>query len=230
MGAKLVIYDRMVFPSGLAHRVAPPRLAPRTFYDAFGKTWLDRMLVVIAAPVVLLVVVLLAGLVALDGGRPFFSQPRVGRGGRVFRLWKLRTMVPDAEVRLATLIRTDPSARAEWDSHQKLRDDPRITRLGRLLRRTSLDELPQLWNVLLGDMSLVGPRPMLPAQRALYPGTDYYALRPGLTGPWQVSERNGCSFAERAAFDAEYRRRLSPGTDLGLIVATVRVVLRGTGQ
>jgi lipopolysaccharide/colanic/teichoic acid biosynthesis glycosyltransferase len=110
-----------------------------------------------------------------------------------------------------------------------LRDDPRVTRLGRLLRKSSLDELPQLWHVLTGDMSLVGPRPMLPEQRALYPGTAYYALRPGITGPWQVAGRNDLAFARRADFDREYEANLSLATDLKLLAATLRAVLRGTG-
>jgi lipopolysaccharide/colanic/teichoic acid biosynthesis glycosyltransferase len=101
--------------------------------------------------------------------------------------------------------------------------------MGRLLRKSSLDELPQLWNVLVGDMSLVGPRPMMPAQQVLYPGRAYFRLRPGITGPWQVSHRNETTFAARAGFDAEYERDLSFVTDTRLLFATVRVVLRATG-
>ena len=104
-----------------------------------------------------------------------------------------------------------------------------ITRFGRVLRKSSLDELPQLWNVLLGDMSLVGPRPMMPCQRDLYPGSAYYRLRPGITGPWQVSRRNESTFADRARFDTDYDQTLSLGTDLGLLISTVRVVVRATG-
>ena len=123
----------------------------------------------------------------------------------------------------------NPEARLEWNSTQKLKADPRITRLGRLLRKTSMDELPQLWNVLIGDMSLVGPRPMMPSQRSLYNGTAYYALRPGITGPWQVSERNEVEFSQRAEFDREYEENVSLLTDLRLLVATTQVVIRGTG-
>jgi lipopolysaccharide/colanic/teichoic acid biosynthesis glycosyltransferase len=167
--------------------------------------------------------------VALDGGAPFYRQDRIGRGGRLFRLVKIRTMVPGAEALLARHLAACPAARAEWDRTQKLARDPRVTRIGRLLRASSLDELPQLWNVLRGDMSLVGPRPMLPEQRALYPGRAYYALRPGLTGPWQVSARNRSGFADRAGFDQAYHAGLSLAGDLRLIAATVRVVLRRTG-
>ena len=113
-------------------------------------------------------------------------------------------MVPDAEARLLHLIERDPIAREEWVSQQKLRNDPRVTRLGRVLRAASLDELPQLWNVLIGDMSLVGPRPMMPEQAALYPGTAFHRLRPGVTGKWPVSVRNDSTFAERAHYDDAY--------------------------
>lgn len=118
---------------------------------------------------------------------------------------------------------------AEWESTQKLKHDPRITRFGRFLRKSSLDELPQLWNVLKGDMSLVGPRPMLPEQRGLYPGLAYYELRPGLTGTWQVSERNESTFSKRAEFDRGYFESLSFLGDLNVLARTVSVVLRGTG-
>jgi lipopolysaccharide/colanic/teichoic acid biosynthesis glycosyltransferase len=139
-------------------------------------------------------------------------------------------MVPDAEAVLERYLAQNPEARAEWDRHQKLKNDPRITPLGRFLRRSSLDELPQLWNVLRGDMSIVGPRPMMCNQRALYPGTEYYVMRPGITGYWQTSARNESSFHERAGFDQAYYRSLSFATDLAIIWRTFSVVLRGTGH
>jgi lipopolysaccharide/colanic/teichoic acid biosynthesis glycosyltransferase len=108
-------------------------------------------------------------------------------------------------------------------------DDPRITPVGRILRRLHIDELPQLWNVLRGEMSLVGPRPMMPAQQALYPGDVYYRLRPGLTGFWQISDRNETAFARRAVYDSDYASRLSFATDFVVLLRTVRAVLRGTG-
>jgi lipopolysaccharide/colanic/teichoic acid biosynthesis glycosyltransferase len=204
--------------------------APRTgIYRNGLKRFLDIVLILLATPLVLPVIVLLALIVALDGGHPFYQQARVGRGGRFYTMWKLRTMENNAESKLANHLATDSVARTEWAATQKLRSDPRITRLGAFLRRSSLDELPQLWNVLIGDMSLVGPRPMMPDQQDLYPGEAYYMLRPGITGPWQVSERNQSSFADRARFDTAYERELSLGTDLRLLVATVGAVLRGTG-
>jgi exopolysaccharide production protein ExoY len=208
---------------------APKSISP-TFYRTFGKRCLDVSLVLISAPVVLLVVVLLAVFVALDGSNPFYFQKRIGRNGRVFTMWKLRSMVRNADARLEAHLETDPQARCEWDSTQKLKSDPRITALGSVLRKSSLDELPQLWNVLKGDMSLVGPRPMMLCQKEMYPGRDYYALRPGITGPWQVSARNESTFADRAKFDTKYNRSMSLKTDVGLILATVKVVLRATGH
>jgi lipopolysaccharide/colanic/teichoic acid biosynthesis glycosyltransferase len=193
------------------------------------KRLMDIVLVLLAAPVVLPVVLILAFCVAIDGGQPFYRQERVGKNGRIYRMWKLRSMVRDADNLLAAHLDADPAARLEWDVTQKLTHDPRITGFGAFLRRSSMDELPQLWNVLTGDMSLVGPRPMMPEQQALYPGRAYYALRPGITGTWQVSVRNASSFADRARFDDAYDRSLSLATDLRLLAATVRVVLRGTG-
>lgn len=201
-----------------------------SLYRSMGKRALDVLLVLIAAPAVIVSVAVLALIVARDGGSPFFSQMRIGKDGRAYRMWKLRTMVADADARLEAHIATDAAAHDEWHRTQKLRNDPRITRFGRLLRKSSLDELPQLWNVLKGDMSLVGPRPMLPNQQPLYPGSAYYRLRPGITGMWQVSSRNNSEFVERAAFDQEYERRLSLVTDMRLILATLVVVLQGTGH
>jgi len=200
-----------------------------SLYRRFMKRTLDVTLVLLAAPFVVPIVFVLAALVALDGGQPFYVQDRVGKGGRIYRIWKLRSMEVNADAKLAAYLGANPSARAEWDHSQKLRVDPRITRLGRVLRRTSLDELPQFWNVIRGDMSLVGPRPMMPCQSALYPGDAYYALRPGITGLWQVSARNESGFAARASYDAEYDRTLSFANDVRILAATVRVVTHGTG-
>lgn len=202
--------------------------AARTYHDG-AKRVLDVVLVLLAAPLALIIVGLLCPLIMRDGGSPFFAQERVGRDGRIFRMWKLRSMVSDAEARLESYLDACPARRREWDAHQKLRHDPRITRIGRFIRKASLDEVPQLWNVFRGEMSVVGPRPMMPSQRVLYPGTAYYAMRPGITGFWQVSVRNESDFAQRAEFDSSYLRELSLGTDLWVMLRTVRVVLGGTG-
>ncbi len=214
-------------------RAISPKTAPAVapgFYRRFAKRVLDLALVLLAAPIVLPVIVMLSILVAIDGSNPFYLQERVGAGGRSFRMWKLRTMVPDAKAALDGLLARDEAARAEWDTTQKLKDDPRITRVGRFLRRSSLDELPQLWNVLRGDMSLVGPRPMMPEQQILYSGDSYYRLRPGITGPWQVSARNLSTFADRAKFDFDYDMNLSFPTDVRILSSTVRVIVKATGH
>lgn len=199
------------------------------FYRNFGKRVVDVASILLAAPFVVPLVAGLVFVVSRDGGQPFYTQMRVGRGGRSFRMWKLRTMVCDADIRMEEYLVANPEARAEWDSTQKLRDDPRITRFGRFLRRSSLDELPQLWNVLTGDMSLVGPRPMMLSQRALYPSTAYYALRPGITGYWQVAGRNKTTFEARAEFDTAYEEDLTLATDARVLARTVGVVLSCTG-
>jgi len=189
----------------------------------------DIVMVLASIPFVVPIIAVLAIIIALDGGRPFYRQERLGHGGRRFNLWKLRTMVVDADETLEACLKRNPALRAEWDATQKLKCDPRITRLGRLMRKTSLDELPQLWNVLKGEMSLVGPRPMLPEQSVLYRGHAYYALRPGLTGFWQISDRNDSDFSQRAERDTQYAQALSFAVDLKVIMATFRVVLRATG-
>lgn len=208
----------------------PDQKQTRGFYRNGFKRVLDIALILATLPIVLPVVLILAAFVALNGGQPFYSQPRVGMNGRVYRIWKLRTMVRDADARLDSYLRENPVLRHEWLTKQKLLNDPRITPLGRILRKSSLDELPQLFNVLIGDMSLVGPRPMMVSQEEMYPGRAYYRLRPGITGPWQVSDRNESRFAERARFDDEYDRSLSLKGDVALLAATFRVVLRGTGH
>ncbi|MBS0563587.1 MAG: sugar transferase [Proteobacteria bacterium] len=210
-----------------------PVYVPTGFYSNIGKRLLDIALVVISLPVVVPLLVLILGITALDGGKPLYVQRRIGRGGREFLCWKVRTMVHDADRVLDDLMRRDPEVAHEWRERQKLSCDPRITAFGRLLRRTSLDELPQLWNVLNGTMSLVGPRPFTPDQRQIYAGgrdsAAYYALRPGLSGLWQISRRNAGSFAERVRYDEEYGRHLTLAFDLWILFSTVSVVLSATG-
>ncbi|MFE3838103.1 sugar transferase [Pseudogemmobacter sonorensis] len=202
---------------------------PGGLYRKLFKRLLDIFVILAAAPVVLPMVAALALLVAREGGSPFYSQIRIGRNGKPFRMWKLRSMVIDADQRMEAHLAANPAARAEWNSTQKLRDDPRVTHFGRFLRKSSLDELPQLWNVFRGDMSLVGPRPMMPEQRRIYPGTAYYALRPGVTGFWQTAGRNHTTFEARAEYDDRYEAEVSFASDLRILVATVGVVLKGTG-
>lgn len=205
-------------------------LPAANIYRGLGKRLLDVALIVLMAPPVILVVALLACFVALDGKSPFYLQRRVGKDGKIFNMWKLRSMIPNADQVLSEYLASNPDAKAEWDRDQKLSDDPRITRFGRFIRRTSLDELPQLFNVLKGEMSLVGPRPMMCDQRVLYPGSEYYAMLPGITGYWQTSVRNESSFRDRAKFDAAYFRDLSLVTDVKVLLATFSVVLNATGR
>lgn len=212
----LVLSEQERFPSG--------------YYASFGKRLIDILAVFCAAPVVALILLPFMALIARDGGSPFYSQLRLGRGGKVYRMWKLRSMVVEADKKLDSYLEANPEAKAEWDRTQKLKNDPRITKVGHLIRKTSLDELPQLWNVLTGEMSLVGPRPMMVSQRNLYPSQDYYALRPGITGAWQVSARNESSFAERASYDSQYLRHLSARTDAAILARTVVVVCKATGH
>lgn len=200
-------------------------------YRRTGKRVLDVLFVVASAPIALALIGAAALLTLLvDGHMPFYWQKRVGRNGRVFWLLKIRTMVPEADAKLETYLKDHPGARQEWDEKQKLDGDPRITRLGAFFRKSSLDELPQLWNVLKGDMSLVGPRPMMVEQQRLYPGRAYFNLVPGITGNWQISDRNESSFAARAGFDDAYEASLSLKTDLNILVRTVGVVLLCTGR
>ena len=167
-----------------------------------------------------------------DRGRVLFGHTRIGRRGAPFRCLKFRSMASNAQEVLANLLASDPAAAREWAETHKLREDPRITPIGRILRVTSLDELPQLLNVLSGQMSLVGPRPIVADEVARY-GTSiasYRACRPGITGLWQVSGRSDCSYAERVAFDAHYAANWSLWLDLKIVARTVFVVLARKGS
>lgn len=170
-------------------------------------------------------------LLKMDGGQVVFAHQRVGRDGRRFKVFKFRSMVPDAERVLERLIATTPELRDEWERDHKLKDDPRITAVGRFLRKTSLDELPQLINVLKGEMSLVGPRPIVDAEMAKYGRAirHYLSVKPGLTGLWQVSGRNDTDYFRRVAMDRYYAARASVGLDLVILVRTVMVVLGRQG-
>jgi exopolysaccharide production protein ExoY len=209
---------------------AAPRPVANGLYRRGLKRAFDLCSVLVAAPVVVPLIGGLAVAVAIGGGQPFYTQDRVGKGGRTFRMWKLRSMVRNADALMEAHLEANPEARAEWDATQKLKNDPRITVFGRFLRRSSLDELPQLWNVVTGDMSLVGPRPMMVCQRSIYPGTAYYALRPGITGLWQTAGRNRTTFAARAEYDADYEAEVTLKRDLQVLWRTVNVVLNATGH
>jgi lipopolysaccharide/colanic/teichoic acid biosynthesis glycosyltransferase len=198
---------------------------------------LKRAFDLVAASVLLVLVLplLIAVMAALRMDSPgpvFFVQRRVGRGGQPFACLKLRTMRVDAERQLAALLAACPQARREWAADHKLRNDPRVSRLGRLVRKLSLDELPQLVNVLAGQMSMVGPRPIVEAEIARYGAffPDYCAVKPGLTGLWQVSGRNDVSYGERVQFDRHYARHASFLGDLAIALRTVPAVLFASGS
>ncbi|MGJ8544842.1 MAG: sugar transferase [Sulfitobacter sp.] len=202
----------------------------RGAYAAFGKRALDIALVLISLPLSLPIIAICALALWREGGQPFYRQNRLGKNGRVFSILKLRTMVRDADAVLEHYLAADPELRREWDTLQKLKQDPRITPVGGFLRATSLDELPQLWNVLKGDMSLVGARPMMPEQLEIYGNpAAYFAQLPGITGLWQVSARNGNTFAFRNEVDTEYARNISFAQDARILYKTVSVVMRQTG-
>jgi undecaprenyl-phosphate galactose phosphotransferase len=185
------------------------------------------LLLIFFAPVLLI----LMALVKIDGGPAFFGHKRIGQDGKTFRCWKFRSMVTNADEVLKRVLETDPDARAEWARDFKLRNDPRVTPIGRFLRKSSLDELPQIFNVLTGEMSLVGPRPIVTAEIDRY-GTafiDYMACRPGITGLWQVSGRNDVDYASRVAFDQRYAQTWSFARDVNILFRTVIVVARRSG-
>jgi lipopolysaccharide/colanic/teichoic acid biosynthesis glycosyltransferase len=205
-----------------------PALSPQQV----AKRALDLSIASFALLVSLPLLALIAFTILLDSGRPvLFRQCRVGWHGHPFVCLKFRTMVPDAEVRLADLLAQDPRARAEFAEHHKLVHDPRITPVGAFLRRSSLDELPQLINVLRGDMSLVGPRPVVDEELARYgvAAATVLGVRPGLTGLWQVSGRSDTSYERRVALDSTYVRHHSVHGDLWILVLTVVQVLSHRG-
>lgn len=203
-----------------------------SLYQRHGKRILDLALIIPALPILIPIVLIMLLVIACDGGFPIFGHRRIGKGGASFRCWKLRSMVVNAEKALADHLAQDPEAKREWDEHFKLERDPRITRFGNFLRRSSLDELPQLWNVLRGDMSLVGPRPVTAVELSRYGNNlpTYLCQKPGLTGKWQVNGRSAVSYVERVEMDAKYLSECSLRTDIGLIAATFLVVLRRTGK
>jgi Undecaprenyl-phosphate galactose phosphotransferase WbaP len=196
------------------------------------KRTLDLFGVVVGGLLISPILLAICILIKLDSRGPaFYGHWRLGAEGKHFRCWKFRTMNPRAEHVLEEYLRTNPHLRAEWEQTQKLRDDPRVTRVGRCLRKTSLDELPQLWNVLWGQMSLSGPRPIVDSEVPKYGAVYelYRRINPGMTGAWQVSGRSNTTYAERVAIDAQYVRNWSFWLDLVILVRTIKMVLLGRG-
>jgi lipopolysaccharide/colanic/teichoic acid biosynthesis glycosyltransferase len=207
---------------------AASRTAKTPSWQHVGKRGLDIFLAGSMLLALLPVMLVITLLVLRDGKSAFFSHRRIGRNGRSFGCLKFRSMVPDAEAALARLLAEDAEAAELWRTSRKLKRDPRITPIGRVLRATSLDELPQLVNVLRGDMSLVGPRPVVQAELTEHYGpaaSSYMAVRPGITGLWQISGRSDTSYAERVALDIRYVERFSLWFDLVILAKTVPAVL-----
>ncbi|MBB5685752.1 sugar transferase [Sphingobium boeckii] len=186
--------------------------------------------VILIAALPVLVLICLA-IWAQDGGSPIFAHRRIGRNGRTFPCLKLRTMVMNADDRLRHLLESDPQAAEEWARDQKLRSDPRITPLGQFLRKSSLDELPQLINVMVGHMSVVGPRPIVEAEVPRYGRYfGYYcSVRPGITGLWQISGRNNTSYRRRVAIDTVYSRQKTVAFDFWIMGQTIPALLTSKG-
>lgn len=208
------------------------RSTPRFKKDPFWKLILDKVFASAALVFFTPFIVVIAVLLKAGGNGPvFFAHSRIGQGGHPFQCWKFRTMVVNAQERLQSYLDENPEARAEWEGSRKLSNDPRVTCLGNFLRKTSLDELPQFWNVIRGDMSLVGPRPITQDEAQYYGNRfDYYlAVRPGITGLWQVSGRSTSSYDERVKLDVEYVRTRSLWKDLQIVLRTVKVVLSQHG-
>ena len=213
---------------GVAPRGTAGAVARRLNLYRFLDVTLSLLALLFLAPIFLFIAVVVR---LQDGGPALYAHSRIGLGGRRFNCLKFRSMRPDSDARLHQLLASDPQARIEWARDQKLRSDPRITPLGGFLRRSSLDELPQFLNVLRGEMSLVGPRPIVEAEVARYGRhfTDYCANKPGITGLWQISGRNDVGYRRRVAMDVIYARRRTVRLYLLILLATAPAVLLRRG-
>ncbi len=212
------------------------RMPARPPQNSANETILRLLDIVVGIVAVIVFAPLLIGLViaicVTSPGPLIFAQPRIGKDGREFRCFKFRTMVIDATDRLEQLLASDPAARAEWARDHKLRNDPRITPLGRFLRKSSLDELPQFFNLINGTMSIVGPRPIVNAEVVRYGRrfADYCRVRPGITGLWQVSGRSDTTYRRRVALDVAYSKHRSLGLNIKIMMMTVPAVLAAKGS
>lgn len=201
-------------------------------FSKLTKRILDIALCLIAAPFALVLTLIIALLIKIDSRGPvFFGHKRIGKNHKEIKCWKFRSMYADADVRLKKILETDPVRAEEWEKNRKFSDDPRVTRIGKFLRKTSLDEIPQLWNIFKGDMSFVGPRPVTLGELEKYGGAVEYVLSvtPGLSGMWQVSGRSDTDYDERIALDSYYIQNWSIWLDLWIVVKTIWVVLVGKG-
>lgn len=200
-------------------------------YRNIPKRIIDLTVSILILPAILPIIFVLATLVRHDGGPSFFCHQRIGRNGKPFDCLKIRTMAIQTQDSFEALLRHDERLAVEWKLRRKLTDDPRVTKIGRILRRTSLDELPQIWNVLKGEMSLIGPRPVTFDELANYGDlrSSYEAVRPGVTGLWQISGRNKLSYQARVELDIFYVQNLSFPGDIKILWKTLLKVLRPDG-
>ena len=222
--ARAVHPEPMLAPTMSATR----RIGPNALGFALKRVF-DLVSVVVILALFGWLMLIIAVLVRMSGGKKvIYGHTRVGRHGRSFKCLKFRSMVSNSDEVLRNLLETDPDARAQWERDFKLKDDPRITKIGRFIRKTSLDELPQLWNVVKGEMSIVGPRPVVQAEFEQYYGgarNHYLAVSPGLTGLWQVSGRNDLDYAERVELDKQYVERSNVIYDFVIVMRTVKVMV-----
>jgi exopolysaccharide production protein ExoY len=216
-----------------SHVDVPATKVGLNIFQRSVKRLFDLLSVVVILVLFFWAIIAVAIAVRLTTGSPvIYGHKRVGRDGREFKCYKFRSMVPNADKVLARLLATDADAREEWNRDFKLKNDPRVTRVGQFIRKTSLDEFPQLWNVLMNDMSIVGPRPVVRKElEVYYTGAEdhYTSVKPGLTGPWQVSGRNDMEYSERVALDMDYVETWGLWRDLVIVMSTVGVMVGRKG-
>ncbi|MDE7391049.1 MAG: sugar transferase, partial [Treponemataceae bacterium] len=196
------------------------------------KRLVDIFLILLSAPLVIPLTLIVALAIKKNGPGPvFYGHTRVGRNGRPFKCWKFRSMCADADKQLEKILAENPEMRAEWEKDRKLTNDPRITKIGKFLRKTSIDEIPQLFNILTGEMSFIGPRPVTEPELSKYGDKSHLILsvQPGLSGMWQISGRSDTGYEDRIVLDSYYIQNWSIWLDLWIIIKTIHVVLKGKG-
>jgi exopolysaccharide production protein ExoY len=201
-------------------------------YQAYGKRVFDIVFTISILPIVTSLILLLGILIKAEGGSIFYGHTRLGRNKVQFKCWKLRTMIPNAEQKLKDYLDKNQDQKEIWETTYKLPNDPRVTKIGKLIRKLSFDELPQFWNVLIGDMSIVGPRPVTQKETELY-GSSFDIIsrvKPGITGLWQVSGRNDITYTNRIELDLDYVKNQTFIGDVKIVLLTIRSILLGTGR
>ena len=227
MGLRLTDHSAVDSPF-VVHREHVAKTKPTLSLKRVLDIIIASVAIVFFSPLILVCAVMIR---MKDGGPALYSQKRYGLNGNTFKCYKLRSMATDAEAQLIKILATDPIARDEWERTQKLSRDPRITPIGHFMRKTSVDELPQLWNVIRGDMSVVGPRPIVQSEIARYAEhfERYSSVPPGITGLWQVRGRSNTTYEERVEIDVEYANTRSFWGDISIIFKTIPAVLRSRG-